>query len=61
MANRTTIVIAHRLETVLKADRIVVMNQGTVIEMGHHEDLVKRNGLYARFAALQFNTNKSVL
>ena len=56
MANRTTIVIAHRLATVLKADRIVVMDQGTVVEMGRHEELVERGGLYARFAALQFDT-----
>lgn len=57
MADRTTIVIAHRLATVLKADRIVVMDQGTVVEMGRHEELVERGGLYARFAALQFNTH----
>ena len=56
MAERTTIVIAHRLATVLKADRIVVMDQGTVVEMGRHEELVKRGDLYARFAALQFGT-----
>ena len=60
MADRTTIVIAHRLATVLQADRIVVLDQGTVIEMGRHEELVKQNGLYARLAALQFNTDKSV-
>ncbi len=57
MAQRTTIVIAHRLATVLKADRIVVMDQGTVVEMGRHEELVERGGLYARFAALQFGSN----
>ncbi|MDP6691752.1 MAG: ABC transporter transmembrane domain-containing protein [Alphaproteobacteria bacterium] len=57
MAERTTIVIAHRLATVLKADRIVVMDQGTVVEMGRHEELVARGGLYARFAALQFGSN----
>ncbi|MBT7757721.1 MAG: ATP-binding cassette domain-containing protein, partial [Rhodospirillaceae bacterium] len=57
MADRTTIVIAHRLATVLKADRIVVMEQGTVVEMGRHDELVASGGLYARFAALQFNTN----
>lgn len=57
MAERTTIVIAHRLATVLKADRIIVMDQGTVVETGRHEELVKRGGLYARYAALQFDTH----
>ena len=57
MEDRTTIVIAHRLATVLKADRIIVMENGTVVETGRHEDLVNRGGLYARFAALQFNTH----
>ena len=60
MADRTTVIIAHRLATVLQADRIVVMDHGTVVEMGHHADLVKKNGLYARFAALQFNADQSV-
>jgi ATP-binding cassette subfamily B protein len=54
MAGRTTLVIAHRLATVLKADRIVVMDEGRVVEQGAHHDLVARNGLYARLAALQF-------
>ena len=57
MEDRTTIVIAHRLATVLKADRIIVMENGTVVETGRHEDLVNRGALYARFAALQFNTH----
>jgi ATP-binding cassette subfamily B protein len=54
MKGHTTLVIAHRLATVLKADRIVVMDQGRVVEEGTHADLVARSGLYARLAALQF-------
>jgi ATP-binding cassette subfamily B protein len=54
MAGRTTLVIAHRLATVLKADRIVVMDEGHVVEQGVHADLVERGGLYARLARLQF-------
>ncbi len=54
MAGRTTLVIAHRLATVLKADRIVVMDEGRVVEEGTHHELVARNGLYARLASLQF-------
>jgi len=54
MTGRTTLVIAHRLATVLKADRIVVMDQGRVVEEGGHAQLVARGGLYARLASLQF-------
>src|SRR6185436_8047349 len=54
MDGRTTLVIAHRLATVLKADRIVVMDEGRVVEEGTHHELVAKNGLYARLAALQF-------
>jgi len=54
MEGRTTLVIAHRLATVLKADRIVVMEEGRVVEEGTHHDLVAKGGLYARLAALQF-------
>lgn len=54
MQGHTTLVIAHRLATVLKADRIVVMDEGRVVEEGTHADLVAKNGLYARLAALQF-------
>jgi|SRR5579859_1070889 len=54
MADHTTLVIAHRLATVLKADRIVVMDEGRVVEEGTHHELLARNGLYARLAALQF-------
>lgn len=54
MENRTTIIIAHRLATVLKADRIVVMDQGRIVDIGTHEQLVARAPLYARLAELQF-------
>jgi len=54
MVGRTTLVIAHRLATVLKADRIVVMDDGHVVEEGVHADLVAKGGLYARLAELQF-------
>ncbi len=54
MADRTTIVIAHRLATVRAADRIVVMDQGQIVEEGTHSSLNARGGLYARLARLQF-------
>lgn len=53
-AGRTTLIIAHRLATVLRADRIVVMDAGRIVEEGTHTDLLARNGLYARLAKLQF-------
>ncbi len=55
MHKRTTLVIAHRLATVQKADRIVVIDQGQVADIGTHAELVRRGGLYARLAELQFN------
>jgi ATP-binding cassette subfamily B protein len=54
MRHRTTLVIAHRLATVLSCDRIMVMDQGRIVEHGTHASLVAANGLYARLARLQF-------
>jgi ATP-binding cassette subfamily B protein len=55
MRGRTTLVIAHRLATVLRADRIVVMEAGQIVDAGTHAELVARDGLYARLAAMQFD------
>jgi ATP-binding cassette subfamily B protein len=56
MKDRTTLVIAHRLSTVQRADRIVVMEAGQIVETGTHAELAAAGGLYARLAALQFET-----
>jgi ATP-binding cassette subfamily B protein len=57
MVGRTTLVIAHRLATVQRATRIVVMEHGRIVETGTHASLVAAGGLYAQLAALQFNTH----
>jgi ATP-binding cassette subfamily B protein len=61
MRDRTTLVIAHRLATVLAADRILVIDEGRLVEEGNHASLVARNGLYARLARLQFDTGAAAL
>ena len=57
MVGRTTMVIAHRLATVVRADRIAVIDDGRLIDTGSHNQLLISNPLYARLAALQFSTD----
>ncbi len=60
MKDRTAIVVAHRLATVLKADRILVMDKGRIVEEGTHASLVRQGGVYARLAELQFDAPDSL-
>ena len=53
--DRTTIIIAHRLSTVKKADRIIVMDNGSIVESGSHNELINQSGLYSRLAAIQLS------
>lgn len=59
--NRTSIVIAHRLATIQKADRILVLDKGRIIEMGSHQELLKKNGQYKKLFELQFRNEKVII
>ena len=54
MEGRTSFIIAHRLSTIRNADKILVMNQGTIVEQGTHQDLLAKNGFYKKLYESQF-------
>ena len=53
MQNRTSVVIAHRLSTIQNADTIVVMQKGEIVEQGTHDELIQKDGMYAKLVAMQ--------
>ncbi|MEK7788099.1 MAG: ABC transporter ATP-binding protein, partial [Chloroflexota bacterium] len=57
MRGRTTFIVAHRLSTIRDADLIVVMDRGSIVEQGHHAELLQRGGAYARLVQLQLGEN----
>ena len=57
MKGRTSIIIAHRLTTIMKADNILVIKDGTIFEQGKHEELISKNGVYAHLTNLQYQPN----
>tara|TARA_R110002074_G_scaffold49712_1_gene126840 strand:- start:97099 stop:98784 length:1686 start_codon:yes stop_codon:yes gene_type:complete len=59
MQDHTTLVIAHRLSTVIKADRIVVMDEGKIVDIGQHQELMQKSGIYKRLAEIQFGQYKT--
>jgi subfamily B ATP-binding cassette protein MsbA len=61
MNGRTTFVVAHRLSTIERADRIVVLERGRVVELGSHRELIGRDGLYARLHDIQFASTDAPL